>query len=128
MVKSVRDRFGVATFKNVLWRQDQAFLLEQVFRHVWVELDSSVDGVHGVELLRRRPASSRHFGREILRNRTSFQQRRGVANRRAFRKIDVVVTSQRRLNYASHNLFSAFRSFVRSFAEKEQSNFPTSCG
>ena len=71
-MEGVRDGFRVPSFENVLWRENEALLLEEILGHVWIKLDCSVDGVHCVELLRCWPPSSRYFGREILRNRTGF--------------------------------------------------------
>lgn len=50
-VRQVKERvgngFGIAALENVLGRQNETLLLEEILRHVRVELDRAVNSVDG---------------------------------------------------------------------------------
>lgn len=47
MKERVGDGLGIATLENVLGRENETLLLEEILRHVRVELDRTVNSVDG---------------------------------------------------------------------------------
>ena len=80
----LQSSYYSAMNKNSLW-------------HVRVELDSSVNGLHGVHLGGAQASFRSDVGTKFVRDLSRLKKSRRVANRRGLGKIDVVVLGQYRL-------------------------------
>jgi len=98
VVKCIGNGLAVSPLENVLRRQYQRPQLQQVGRHVRVELDGPMDGLHRRHLGAGEAALAGDVGRELVGHRSGLQQGRRVADGGRLGQREVVVLGQHSLH------------------------------